>query len=489
MSVRTVSGPTDRVVIVGAGLAGLAAALRLAPTGREITVLDRRDGPGGLAGQLNIDGYSFDTGPTVLTMPEVIAQTLGFVGEELTDWLDLIRLDPIYRAFYPGGEHLDIRAAPEQTATEIQEFAGPRAATGYRKFLDWLRALHDVQMPNFVDRNIDSPFDLPPRALATLAALGGFRRLEPAVRQYLRDPRVRRAFTFQSLYVGVAPHEALALYAIVAYLDTVGGAVFPRGGMHAVPQALAGAAAKHGVRLRYDTTVDRIETAGGRARAVHTTDGERIRADAVVLATDLPAAYRDLLGKEPRTLKTAPSCVLLHIGGPASYRQIAHHNLHFGRAWRRTFHELTRTGDLMSDPSLLVSNPTRTDPSLAPAGRQTYYVLAPVPNATADLDWSVLGPRYADELLDTLEARGYAGFDDAIEVQRLVTPDDWRAAGCTDGTPFAAAHTLRQTGPFRPGNVVMENVVLAGAWTHPGVGVPMVLISGRLAAERIIGAP
>lgn len=480
--VHRVSGPTDRVVVVGAGLAGLAAALRLAGSGRDVTVLERRDGPGGLAGQLHIDGYSFDTGPTVLTMPEVIAQTLGFVGEQLTDWLDLMPLDPIYRAFYPGGERLDIRSDPEHTAAEIAAFAGTDEAARYRRFVDWLGRLYRLQIRDFVDRNIDSPLDLPARSLAKLAALGGFRRLEPAVRKYLRDSRVRRAFTFQSLYVGVAPHEALALYAIVSYLDTVGGVVFPRGGMHAVPQALADAAAKHGVHFRYGTTVTEVETAAGRARAVHTADGERIPTDAVVLATDLPSAYRDLLGEQPRRLRTAPSCVLLHIGGPESYSRIAHHNLHFGRAWRRTFHELTH-GELMSDPSLLVSNPSRTDPTLAPAGRHTYYVLAPAP--TGGPDWSVIGPRYADELLETLDRRGYRGLQG--EVRRLVTPDDWRAAGCTAGTPFAAAHTLRQTGPFRPGHLVRDNVVLAGAWTHPGVGVPMVLISGRLAADRIIG--
>jgi phytoene desaturase len=487
--VRTVPGPTDRIVVVGAGLGGLAAALRLAGAGRAVTVLEQREGPGGVAGQLNIDGYSFDTGPTVLTLPEVIADTLGSVGEELDDWLDLVPLDPIYRAFYPGGEHLDIRADPEATEAGIEAFAGPDEAAGYRRFVEWLRALHRTQMRHFVDRNIDSPLGLVGPELARLAALGGFGRLEPAVRRFLRDPRVRRAFTFQSLYVGLSPHEALALYAMIAYLDTVAGVVFPRGGIHTVPQALAGAAAKHGVTFRYGTMVESVETAAGRARAVRTTDGERIPADAVVLAADLPHVFRDLLNRRPPTLRTAPSCVLVHVGSSARYSKIAHHNIHFGRAWRRTFRELTRTGELMSDPSLLVTNPTRTDPSLAPAGRQTYYVLAPAPNTDAPIDWSVVGPRYADELLTTLHARGYGGFADAAEVVRVVTPADWQAAGLSAGTPFAAAHTMRQTGPFRPGNLVagLDNVVLAGAWTHPGVGVPMVLLSGRLAAERITG--
>jgi phytoene desaturase len=234
--------------------------------------------------------------------------------------------------------------------------------------------------------------------------------------------------------------------------------------------------------------VTRIETGAGRAHAVRTADGERIAADAVVLAADLPTAARDLLGRKPRTLRLAPSCVLLHVGGTARYGRIAHHNIHFGRAWRRTFDEVIG-GSLMSDPSLLVTNPTRTDPALAPPGRQAYFVLAPTPNLEADIDWSVIGPRYEAELLATLHKRGYTGFADGIEVRRLVTPADWRAAGLTAGTPFAAAHTFGQTGPFRPANLLrgFDNVVLAGAWTHPGVGVPMVLLSGRLAAERITG--
>ena len=454
-SVRTVVGPTDRVVVVGAGLGGLSAALRLAAAGREVTVLERAAAPGGRAGRLELGGYGFDTGPTVLTMPELIADALDAVGERLEDWLELEPVDPVYRAYYPDGSTLDVHAGVEAMAAEVERVCGPAEAAGYRRFADWVSALYRAEMRSFIDRNLDSPLGLLGPDLLRLLRLRGFGRLAPAVARHLKDPRTQRVFSFQAMYAGLSPYAALAIYAVIAYMDSVAGVWFPRGGVHAVPRALAGAAEKHGVQFRYGTEVARVEVAGGRARAVHTTGGERLAADVVVLNPDLPVAYRDLLppGAAPRRverLRYSPSCVVLHVGSTAAYAKIAHHNIHFGRAWRGTFDEIIRDGRLMSDPSLLVTNPTRADPTLAPHGRQAYYVLAPTPNLTAGIDWAGTGPRYRDELVAVLEARGYAGFGAGIEVERLVTPADWAASGLAAGAPFAAAHTLAQTGPFRP---------------------------------------
>jgi phytoene desaturase len=492
--VRTVTGPTDRVVVVGAGLGGLSAALRLAGAGREVTVLEREAVPGGRAGRLELAGYSFDTGPTVLTMPELIADALDPVGERLEDWLDLRPVDPLYRAHYPDGSTLDVRADVEAMAVEVERVCGAGEAAGYRRFVDYVSALYRAEMRTFIDRNIDSPLGLLGPDLARLVALGGFGRLSTAVERHLKDPRTQRAFSFQAMYAGLSPYQALAVYAVIAYMDSVAGVYFPAGGMHAVPRALAGAAEKHGVRFRYGTEVARVEVAGGRARAVITTGGERVEADVVVLNPDLPTAYRQLLPaaaapRRLRHLRYSPSCVVLHAGSTAAYTRAAHHNIHFGRSWRRTFIELIRDGQLMSDPSVLVTNPSRSDPTLAPPGRHSYYVLAPTPNLTAGIDWASTGPRYRDELVATLEARGYVGFGAGIEVERLVTPADWAASGLTAGAPFAAAHTLWQTGPFRPRTLArgLRNVVFTGSGTQPGVGVPMVLLSGRLAAERVTG--
>jgi phytoene desaturase len=490
----TVRGPTDRVVIVGAGLGGLACALHLAGAGREVTVVEREPVPGGRAGRLSVGGYEFDTGPTVLTMPHLFEQALAAVDERLADWVELAPVEPAYRAHFPDGSTLDVIADSQRMAAEVARVCGPREADRYLRFVDHLRHLWRLQRRDFIERNLDGPRDLLTANLLRLVFAGGFGRLQNSVNRYLADPRTRRVFTFQSLYAGLAPHEALALYAVIAYMDTVAGVYFPRGGVHAVPRAMAAAAEKHGVRFRYATTVSKVETAGGRATAVRTTAGERIAADVVVLNPDLPVAYRELLGETPRRiarLRPSPSAVVLHVGSRQRYTKIAHHNIHFGRSWRRTFTELVHEGRLMSDPSLFVSNPTRADRTLAPDGREIYYVLAPVPNLVAgSQDWlGGLAHRYADELVGVLEARGYVGFGAAAEVTEVVTPADWAAAGLAGGTPFAAAHTLRQTGPLRPGNrhPELSNVVFVGSGTQPGVGVPMVVISGRLAAERITG--
>lgn len=487
---RTVSGPTDRIVIVGAGLGGLSAALRLAGAGREVTVIERELVPGGRAGQWRPPGYRFDTGPTVLTMPQLISQALECVGEKLEDWIELDPLAPLYRTYFPDGSRLDVHSDIETMAAEIEQVIGPGEAKSYRRFVKFVSKLYRLEMADFIDRNIDSPLDLLTPNLARLAAIGGFRRLAPKIGQYFDDPRTRRVFSFQSMYAGLSPFDALAIYAVIAYMDSVAGVYFPRGGMSAVPVALANAATKHGVAFRYGETVTRVERNGHRATAVLTDHGERIPADVVVLNPDLPVAVRDLMGRDPwsiRRLRYSPSCVVLLAGSSAQYSQIAHHNIHFGRSWQRTFAELIDDKALMSDPSFFVTNATRSDPSLAPAGLETYYVLFPVPNTGAGIDWSREAETYTARMLDTMHANGYLGFANSIEVQRLTTPADWEAMGLAQGAPFAASHSFTQTGPFRPRNIWGENVVFAGSGTTPGVGVPMVMISGRLAAERILG--
>ena len=438
-----VKGPTDHVVVVGAGLAGLSAALRLAGAGRKVTVVEREAVPGGRNGLLKKSGYSFDTGPSVLTMPDLISDALACVGEDIKDWLDLVPLKPLYRAFYHDGSQLDVHADTNQMQAEIAKSISSKEAEGYARYVEFVTKLYKYEMKDFIDRNIDSPLNLLTPNLARLIALGGFRKLAPKVNQFLKDPRTQKVYSFQAMYAGVSPQQALAIYAVIAYMDSVNGVFFPKGGMHAVPRALAGAAEKHGVTFKYSSTVTSIERKNGRATAVITDKGERIPCDVVVLNPDLPVAWRDLLGKQPRSvkrLKYSPSCATLLIGSSKTYDHLAHHNIHFGKSWAGVFDELIKKKTLMSDPSILVTVPSKDDPALAPAGKSSYYVLFPTPNLSADIDWEKIGPKYRDEMIKSLEDRGYTGFGDAIEVEQLTTPLDWKNQGMEQGAPLSLIH-------------------------------------------------
>jgi phytoene desaturase len=484
------------VVIIGAGLGGLSAALHLVAAGRDVTVLERESGPGGRCGLHVENGYRFDTGPSVLTMPDVIARTLSVVGESLADWLTLHRLDPAYRARFADGSSIDVHADVDAMAAEITATCGAADGEGYLRFVDWLRRLHRIEMTSFIDRNLDSVTGLDPGAIIRLAALGGFGRLAPKIGSFMTDDRLRRIFSFQAMYAGLAPARALALYSVITYMDCVEGVYFPEGGMHALPRALAGAAAKHGVRFRYGTAARRIEVSAGRARAVITTEGERIPADVVVVNADRPAAYAQLLDpkwtpRRMRRLRYSPSCVLVHAGSTATFPDPAHHVISFGRSWASTFAELIDEGRPMSDPSFLVSTPTLSDPNLAPPSHHIYQALFPVPNLDhrVPIDWSAYGPQYLEMIMSTFEDRGFAGFAGGAETLLIRTPADWQAAGLAAGSPFASAHTVAQTGPFRLSTLDprIENLVFCGSHTQPGVGIPMVLISGELAGQRITG--
>lgn len=489
---RTVVGTTDHVVVVGAGLAGLSAALHLAGRGRAVTVVERAGVPGGRAGRKDVDGYRLDTGPTVLTMPEVIDDVFAAVGESTADRLELRAVRPAYRAVFADGESLDVHCDAAAMTAEIRRFAGPDQAHGYRRLRDWLTRLYRVEFDSFIAANFDSPLSLVTPQLARLAAIGGFRRWDTMVGRFITDERLRRVFTFQALYAGVPPQRALAVYAVIAYMDTVAGVYFPRGGVRALPDALAAAAANAGVEFRYGATVSALESRAGRVVGLRTDTGERIGCDALVLTTELPDTYR-LLGRTPRRLlplRHAPSAVVAHVGCRAAEPETALHTILFGRAWEKTFRDIIDDGRLMADPSLLVSRLTAGDPALAPAGRDLLYILAPAPNTVVGtVDWDVTGRAYTDELIATVTDRlPQLGAD--AEVLHVVTPADWARDGMAAGTPFALAHTFTQTGPFRPANTVrgVENVVLAGSSTVPGVGVPTALLSGRLAADRITGA-
>ena len=507
--VRTVPGPTDRVVVVGAGLAGLAAALHLRGSGREVTVLERDDSVGGRVGVFHGPGYDIDSGATVLTMPDLVDEALAAVGAtagSVTPPLRIHRLDPSYHARFADGSALRVHADEDAMADEITRVCGPEESTRYRRLRAWLATIFDADFDSFMDANFDSPLDLvrspsARRDLVTLVRHRGFGLLGPQVARLVHDPRLQRIFTFQALYAGVAPSRALGVYGAIAHMDTSTGVYFPEGGMRRVAEAMASALTDAGGRIELDTEVASIDYDGDRAVAVRAADGRVFDADAVVVTADLGSA-ESLLPRRRlprRPVRHSPSAVVAHGTVPVAvaqqWRDSGHHTIDFGDAWSRTFREITARagrGRLMSDPSLLLTRPACTDPALRLTRdgelHEPLSVLAPCPNLrSARLDWAALGEPYVRELLALLESRGYTGIAEHFRVDLLDTPLTWAAKGMADGSPFAAAHLFVQTGPFRRGNLDTgaENVVLAGCGTTPGVGVPTVLLSGKLAAARI----
>jgi phytoene desaturase len=482
-----------RVVVVGAGLGGLSAAAHLVGRGHDVTVVERDSIPGGRAGLIEEAGFRLDNGPTVLTMPNLLADAFRAAGREMDDYLTIDPVDPMYRAVYADGSVLHVRHGREAMTEEIRQFANAREAGAFNEFCEWLGELYAVEMPHFIDANFDSVLDLmkPWRAGLDLIRLGGFGRLDRKVASFFQDARLQRIFSFQSMYAGLAPHDALALYAVITYMDSVEGVFVPRGGMHAMASGLARAVTDAGAEVLYDSPVTRIlRTGGGAVTGVEIGGSERIAADAVVCNADLPVAYRTLLGgvDAPRVARRgqySPSC-LLWVAGVRGLppEDAAHHNIHFGHQWDESFKALIKRGIRMPDPSVLVTLHSLDDPSLAPEGCTSIYALEPVPNLDGRIDWGRDGERFAEELRKRV---GELGYPVDVVAERMYDPLDWESMGMERGTPFALSHTFRQTGPFRPNNVDrrVPGLVFTGSSTLPGVGVPMVLVSGKLAAQRV----
>ncbi|MFB7724295.1 phytoene desaturase family protein [Nocardia sp. NPDC056100] len=515
---KTVAGPTDRIVVVGAGLSGLAAALHLVGAGRQVTVLERADHPGGRVGLYRGPDYEIDSGATILTVPGLVDEALAAVGRTRESvGLRIIDLAPAYRARFADGTSVGVYSDPDEMTAEVTRVRDAAAGQRYRRLRDWLRRVYESEFGHFMDTNFDSPLDMvryPDKrgALLKLLRLGAFGRLGPRVRKLMGDEQLSRLFSFQALFAGTAPNQALAVYGAIPYMDTCLGVSYPEGGMRAIADALARAFTDAGGTLELNTEAAGIDYRGRRATAVRIADGRTIPCDAVVLTADIGSLPAFGLRRR-RGLRASPSAVVAHGTIPADIAAAwpiqAHHTIDFGREWDRTFTEIAARpgrGKLMTDPSLLLTRPALTDPALYidrvephidQAGHlsdTTRYeplsLLAPCPNLdAAPLNWDQLAPYYLRELLQTLEARGYQGISRHFRIDIVDTPQTWKNRGMLAGTPFSAAHLFRQTGPFRTRNLVpgRDNVVLAGSGTVPGVGVPTVLLSGKLAATRITG--
>ncbi|WP_066907028.1 phytoene desaturase family protein [Millisia brevis] len=494
------------IVVVGAGLSGLSAALQLRGAGHEVLVLERADEVGGRVGVAGPEGYAYDVGASVLTMPSLIDEALSAVGSD-RDRVDLrlIPIEPAYHARYADGSTLDVYADADAMVDEVRRVCGPEEAQRYLDLRRWLTEIYEAEYDSFIDGDLTARSAGDPRvrrAAADILRLGGTGSLGRRVRSLVHDDRLQRLFTFQALYAGVSPTRARAIYGAIPYMDTIGGVSFPIGGMRRVPRAMAEALVAAGGRIRTSVTVTGLEASGRTIVAVHTADGERLECSAAVLTPDLPVVDR-LLGTvgvpAPRRRRHySPSAVVMHglVATDVVERwDVRHHTIDFGAAWTTTLDELVASRGRarpMTDPSLLITTPALTDPGLRRTIDGRSYdpisVLAPCPNLdVAPLDWRLLTEPYLAELRTVLRRRGYEGIE-SMRVEHVDTPATWAAAGLAAGTPFSLAHRLDQTGPLRVhrGTRAFDNVEVAGCGTTPGVGIPPVLISGKLAARRLI---
>lgn len=481
------------VVVVGAGLGGLAAAIRLRHHGFRVTVLERHPHPGGRCGLWESAGFRFDTGPTLLLMVDYLRALFADVGRPLERYLELRQLDPSYRVHFADGTTLDVSSHLTAMLDGLERIE-PGVTPRFLRFLAETARLYRAGLDGFVDRNTHHRRDFfSLRKAGLLLRTRAMEQLQRMVGRYFRTERLRHAFSFQSLYLGLSPFDSPAIYSLLPYTEIAGGLFFPMGGMHAMPRALARLADELGVRIEYGREVCALERAGDQISAVRLDDGSRVPADLVLANADLPYVYESLLGEPyPRIDRFDFSCsaFLLYLGVDRTYPGLTHHALVVPRDLRRTCGDIFG-GRIPADPAYYICNPSKTDPSLAPPGCENVYVLVPVPSQAPgrELDWSVEGPRLEAAMLERLERFGLTDLRRHIVTRRRFTPADFTTElSATRGEAFGLAHGIDQIGWFRPHNRhrALANLYFVGQSTHPGCGIPMVLISARLVVERMV---
>lgn len=472
-----------RAVVVGAGLGGLAAALRLQGRGHDVTVVEQRPQPGGRAGQIRDGGYTWDTGPSLITMPWVLEEAFAAGGLDLHREVALRRLDPFYRIHWAGEErHFDFSGDPDRMATEIAKFSA-RDAAAYDGFIDALAPIHERGILD-AGRRAFGYGDLV-RFLPTMLRLGAELPLHRFVGRHFGDARIREVFSFHSLFIGGDPFRVPAIYAALVYLQVLDGVWYADGGVHSVVEAMA-----RPLDLRCSSRVERIERTGGRVTGVVLEEGDRIPADVVVSNGDVLRAH-ELLGVRPprRRLTPTMSCFLLYLGTDRTFPRLHHHTLMVGSGYRRFIADVTRRRRLPSTCSTYLHVPSRTEPGMARPGGDSIAVLLPVPNLRSGTDWARESDRVRNAVLTDVESTfGVAGLRDSIVVEHRITPEDFRAdLGAAWGNAFAVEPTLHQSAAFRQPNRDgrVRGLYHVGGGTHPGAGIPGVLFGAEVTTGLI----
>jgi phytoene desaturase len=489
------------VLVIGAGVGGIAVAARLARYGYQVTVVEKNERAGGRCDRLVKDGHHFDTGTTLFLMPELYAQTFTDLGERMEDHLDLRRVDPSYRLYFKDGSSLTLTSDLHVMQAQLE--AIERGSFGaFLRYLAEGRRHYRLSLTHLVRRNFRSPFEFfNLKNLLLVFRLKALIKHYDHIGTYFEDPRLKAAFTFQNMYMGLSPYQAPATYSFLQYTELVDGVWFPMGGMARVAEALTGIAGNWGVRFMYNAPVEAINVDGRGATGVTLADGRQIRADIVVANADLPYVYRCLLPDDGTTSrlegkKYGCSTVTFYWGLDQPFPQLGPHSLFLAGDYRQSFEPIFKDLTLPDDPSFYVHAPVSLDPSLAPEGGDTLMVAIPVghinqaaPQDWGPQDWGTIQTRARRVVLRRLAEIGLSDLEQHIKFEVSCTPPDWqRRYNLSKGSNHGLGHNLKQMGYLRPRNRHnrYRNLYFVGASTHPGTGLPTVLVSARLTSERIL---
>ena len=479
-----------KAIVIGAGFGGIAAALRLRAKGYAVTLIDRCAALGGRAQVYEREGFRHDAGPTVITAPFLFEELFALFGERFADHVKLVPLTPWYRFQFADGDTFDYGGTLEATLAEIERIE-PRDRAGYLALLEHSRRIYDIGFTQLSAQ----PFHRLGTMLRQVPHLLGLRNYETVwqmVSRHLVSDKLRRAFSIQPLLVGGNPFDTTSIYGLIHFLERAHGVHFAMGGTGAVTQALGGLMERQGIALRLSTTVERVRIEQGVARGVVLADGTVVDADIVVSDADAAHLYRDLVPRAEQALATrvklsqahySMGLFVMYFGTTRTYPDVAHHTIWMGERYRELLNDIFHRQKLSEDFSLYVHRPTATDPSFAPAGQDSFYVLCPVPNLQADIDWAIEGPRLRDRIVDALERTMLPGLKATITADFYKTPEDFRDEyRSVHGAGFSVAPIFRQSAWFRFHNQSesVRNLYLVGAGTHPGAGVPGVLCSAKV---------